>query len=143
MGFVVVLCSLKLTAFFRLSMSLFENIQIRRSNFTLIKGGFRRKLKRLILAVSKALFLTKKKRRKNKKKEKEKKTRLLVSACVQRVNRLRQRSNNDKALQLYKHITCIGSNSKRLIRRFADFIVQRNKRFLLFLVQQKMSKRCC
>ena len=45
-----------------------------------------------------------------------------------------------KALQLYQHITCIGSNSERLIGRFAHFIVQRNKRFLLFLVQQKISK---
>ena len=27
------------------------------------------------------------------------------------------------------------------MQRFADFIVQRNKRFFLFLVQQKISKR--
>ena len=41
----------------------------------------------------------------------------------------------------YEYNTCIGWNFKRLMWRFVDFIVQQNKRFLLFRVRQKDATR--
>jgi len=41
----------------------------------------------------------------------------------------------------YEWDTCIGANNERLMWRFVDFIVQQNKRFLLFRVQQKDAAR--
>ena len=129
-------------------MSLFENlnVQIRCSNFTLIEDRFRRELERLILAVSKALFLNRCFGFKKKSEKKKIQTVFVLNRSHGKCNRFQysesiacaNKATTIMVLGLYHQITCIGSNSERLIRRFADFTVQANKTVLETKDIQKM-----